>query len=106
MDVPTPGTANSAATANQPPVLTVSGTRSVDEGSTLVLQASATDPDAGQTLRFSLFGAPVGATIDPATGRFSWLTTEADGPGDYVFTVRVIRGEMEHPREATPKPSR
>ncbi|MCC7375888.1 MAG: lamin tail domain-containing protein [Verrucomicrobiales bacterium] len=89
MDVPTPGAANSAATANQPPVLAISGARSVDEGTALDLQASATDPDAGQQLQFSLFGAPAGTTIDAASGRIRWLTTEADGPGEYMFTVRV-----------------
>ncbi|MBL9139337.1 MAG: lamin tail domain-containing protein, partial [Verrucomicrobiales bacterium] len=89
MDVPTPGAANSAATANQPPVLTITGNRSGDEGATFLLQATATDPDANQNLQFSVFGAPAGATLDPATGRFAWTSTETDGPGEFTFTVRV-----------------
>lgn len=89
MDVPTPGAANSAATANQPPVLTVTGDRAGDEGTTFTLQATATDPDIGQQLQFGIFGAPPGATMDPATGRLTWTTSEADGPGEITFTIRV-----------------
>jgi len=51
---------------------------------------SATDPDLPpQALRFSLDGAPEGATIDPVSGTFAWTPSEAQGPGDYTFTVRV-----------------
>ncbi len=32
----------------------------------------ATDPDAGDTVTFSLNGAPLGMTIDPNTGVISW----------------------------------
>ena len=64
----------------------------LDEGDTLTFTATATDPDAGQKLAFSLVGAPAGATIDPATGAFSWATTEADGPDVYAFAVRVTDG--------------
>ena len=32
---------------------------------------------------------PAGATIDPATGVFTWTPTETDGPGSYVFDVVV-----------------
>ena len=50
----------------------------------------ATDPDLpANALTYSLIGAPVGATIDPGTGVFSWTPTEAQGPGIYPFTVRV-----------------
>ena len=55
----------------------------------MAFTVSATDPDAGQTLVFALFGAPPAAQIDSRTGAFSWTTTEADGPGAYAFTVRV-----------------
>ena len=43
----------------------------------------------GDTLTYSLIGAPAGATIDPATGEFSWTPSEAQGPGVYTFTVSV-----------------
>ncbi|MEO5803320.1 MAG: PKD domain-containing protein [Verrucomicrobiota bacterium] len=47
------------------------------------------DLDAG-TLSFSLEpGAPAGASIDPQTGVFSWIPTEAQGPGIYPIAVCV-----------------
>lgn len=62
----------------------------VDEGTTVDLTPIAWDDDLpAQTLTFSMTGAPIGATLDPATGAFSWTTTEADGPGDFSFTLRV-----------------
>jgi PKD repeat protein len=62
----------------------------VNELSTLTFTATATDPDAGQTLTFSLdAGAPAGATINGSTGAFSWTPTEAQGPGTPSITVRV-----------------
>ncbi|MBM3881392.1 MAG: hypothetical protein FJ387_16980, partial [Verrucomicrobia bacterium] len=89
MDVPSPGRPNVFAAANQPPVLAPIGNRLVDEGQRVTFTAGATDPDAGQTLTFSLAGAPAGAAIDPVTGVFSWSTAEADGPGEHTFTVRA-----------------
>jgi hypothetical protein len=86
---PTPGQPNLYATANQPPALAPIGNRAIDEGQTVLFTAIATDPDAGQQLLFSLAGAPDGAVIDPNTGAFSWPTTEANGPGEFAFTVRV-----------------
>ena len=68
--------------ANQPPVLGAIGNRTVAELATLAFTATATDPNAGQTLTFSLeAGAPAGATINGTTGAFSWTPTEAQGPG-------------------------
>lgn len=89
MDVPSPGSVNVFATLNQPPVLEPIGSRTVDEGQTVTFTARAADPDAGQSLTFSLLGAPTGAQIQPGTGVFSWTTTENDGPADHTFTVRV-----------------
>jgi murein DD-endopeptidase MepM/ murein hydrolase activator NlpD len=34
-------------------------------------------------------GAPVGASINPVTGAFSWTPGESDGPGVYPVTIRV-----------------
>ena len=41
-------------------------------------------------LRFSLEDAPVGASIDAATGEFSWTPSEVDGPGVFSFDVVVV----------------
>ena len=74
---------------NQAPVLATIANRSVAEGTTLTFVASATDVDLPQnSLTYSLVSAPAGATIDPATGAFTWTP----GPGDIgarTFSVRV-----------------
>src|SRR5205085_2522336 len=61
-----------------------------DEGGLLTFTATATDPDLpANTLTFSLTGTvPDGASIDAASGVFTWTPTEAQGPGDYTFQVR------------------
>ncbi len=75
---------------NQPPVLATIGDKTVNELATLAFTASATDPDAGQTIAFSLdAGAAPGAGINAATGAFSWTPTEAQGPGSFPVTIRA-----------------
>src|SRR5262249_4245568 len=76
---------------NSPPVLGAIGDQTVDEGSLLTFTATATDPDlATNALTFSLdAGAPTGASIDPATGVFTWTPSEAQGPATYAVTIRV-----------------
>lgn len=76
---------------NQPPQLAPVDNRSVQEGNLLVLTAAASDADLpANHLTFSLdAGAPSGATIDPATGEFTWMPGESAGPGVYSITVRV-----------------
>ncbi len=73
------------------PDLAPIGDRSVAEGVGLSFTAVATDADVpANALRFSLEGAPVGASIDAVTGVFSWTPTEADGPGVFSFDVVVV----------------
>lgn len=75
---------------NLPPVLAPIGDKSVDELTTLVFTATATDPDPNQPHTFSLdAGAPPGASIGPVSGIFSWTPTELQGPGYYTVTVGV-----------------
>jgi hypothetical protein len=76
------------------PVLSgVPASATIPELSPYTFTASATDPDLpAQTLVFSLFGAPAGASINPTTGAFSWTPSEAQGPGTYSFNVRVTDG--------------
>jgi hypothetical protein len=87
----TPRAPNAFASANQAPVLAPIGSRDAMEGESIAFMASATDPDAPpQNLTFQLDpGAPGGAAIDPLTGRFTWATSELDGPGTYRVTIRV-----------------
>ena len=74
---------------NAAPTLNAIGNKSVNEGSLLTFTATATDPNAGQTLTFSLdSGSPAGASITSG-GVFTWTPTEAQGPGDYPVTIRV-----------------
>lgn len=80
-------------TGNIPPnLLGVPVSANINEGESLSFAASANDPDLGQSLTFSLDGAPAAASIDPDTGVFSWTTTEADGPDTFVFNVQVTDG--------------
>ena len=72
------------------PVLDPIADQTVDELSLLTFTATATDPDVGQTLTFSLDpGFPTGATIDPSTGVFNFTPTEDQGPGTLSATIRV-----------------
>lgn len=71
-----------------PPVLAAIGNQPVSEGNTLTFTATATDDGPLANLRYSLIGAPAGASIDPLTGAFSWAPT--DGPVlTATFAVRV-----------------
>ena len=80
---------------NVAPVLGTIGNQTIDELATLTFTAAATDSDIPvQTLAFSLVGAPIDATIDPATGAFSWTPTEAQGPATYTFDVCVSDGAL------------
>lgn len=78
---------------NDDPVLDPIGKKTVQAGKTLEFTASATDEDReafASPLHFSLgASAPDGASINPDTGKFTWPTTEAQGPGEYPITIRV-----------------
>lgn len=72
---------------DQPPVLTLPATTfTCIAGNRLTYTATATDPDTGDTLTFSLANAPAGAAIDPSTGVFIWTPTAV---GTVSFDVTV-----------------
>ena len=76
---------------NEAPVLAAIGDREAAEELGLSFTAAATDADLpANALTFSLEGAPMGASIDAATGVFTWTPTEMQGPGEYTFGVVVI----------------
>jgi outer membrane protein assembly factor BamB len=78
-----------APMANNPPVLAPISHQTITAGETLTLTASATDPDAGQQLAFSLgLGAPDGARIDVLTGLFEWKPSDVQ-TGVHLITVVV-----------------
>ncbi len=68
------------------PVLAAIGNKTVVKNTMLTFTAKATDGDKGQTLKFSLIGAPAGASINATSGVFTWTPTTS---GNYTFKVRV-----------------
>jgi Lamin Tail Domain/CotH kinase protein/Putative Ig domain/PA14 domain/Carbohydrate binding domain len=88
----TPRAANFLFSPNTPPTLALIADKVVDEGSLLSFTCVATDTNVpAQTLAFSLdAGAPTGAGINAANGQFTWKPTEAQGPGVYPVTIRVM----------------
>ena len=68
------------------PVLAQIGNKTVKVDSTLKFKAKATDVDSGQTITYSLIGAPAGAKINKTSGAFTWTPTAA---GTYSFKVRA-----------------
>src|SRR5438132_12291180 len=76
---------------NNAPVLAAIADQVVTQGNTLTFTAQAIDADLPvQTLTYSLHaGAPSGATIDPATGAFSWTPATNEAPSTNRVTIRV-----------------
>ena len=74
---------------NSPPVLDPVGDKSVDETVLLSFTATATDPNLGDSLTFSLEGSPPAGAAITAGGAFTWTPTEAQGAGVYAITIRV-----------------
>lgn len=63
----------------------------VAEGGTLTATISATDPDAGATLTYSLTGAPATASIDASTGALTY-SPGFNEAGTVTFDVNVTDG--------------
>jgi flagellar hook assembly protein FlgD len=78
--------------ANGPPLLAPIGDQAVNEGQTLTLHLTATDPD-GDVLTYSASLLPVGASFEPVTGTFSWIPG-SDQAGTYTVTFTVSDGEL------------
>ena len=75
---------------NDPPSIAPIADQSVSEGTTLQFYVPASDPDLpDDTLTFALLDGPAGATLDAASGLFSFAPTEAQGPGSYVVSLSV-----------------
>ncbi|XUX00031.1 MAG: InlB B-repeat-containing protein [Dehalogenimonas sp.] len=84
---------------NEAPILGAIGNKNANELVSLGFTATATDPDLGASLTFSLADGtsgdvPSGASINSSTGAFSWTPTEAQGPGTYTFDVVVSDGAL------------
>lgn len=68
------------------PVLATIGNKTIAKDSTLKFKAKATDPDSGQTIKYTLIGAPAGAKINPTSGAFTWTPATV---GSFTFKVRA-----------------
>lgn len=80
---------------NTAPVIDSIPDSEVNQLEELTLDITATDADRpiipANRFTFSLVDNPVsGASIDPETGVFTWTPTADDGPGTFLFEVRVV----------------
>jgi hypothetical protein len=77
--------------ANTPPVITQPAPQIVAAENLLTVNIAAQDFDLpAQTLTYSLgAGAPTGATIDSATGKFTWQPTRAQAAQVYQIPIKV-----------------
>jgi VCBS repeat-containing protein len=87
------GTASTTVTitvtaVNDAPAVDPIADQTRPEGTPITFTAAATDPDA-DAITFSLIGAPAGASIDVATGAFTWTPSEPQGPATYTFAVQA-----------------
>ena len=79
---------------NNAPVLAPIGNQSIDELVELTFTATASDSDLpANTLTFGLSGEPLGASIS-TDGDFTYIPTEAQGPGIYPFDVCASDGDL------------
>src|SRR5207247_10980677 len=92
MTTPTPRGTNTIGSVNpHAPSIDPIANRSVTLGQTLSFTVTATDPDVPpQTLTFSLdAGAPLGTSINPSSGLFTWTPAPAQAPATNTIVVRV-----------------
>jgi len=96
------------APPNSAPSLTSPGNKTVDEGQTLAFTLQATDPNAGQTLTYSMSGAPSGATLNSTTGAFSYSpgfdVVPNNAGATQAFTVTFTATDNAAPPLADSKP--
>ncbi|VAW87327.1 hypothetical protein MNBD_GAMMA17-1579 [hydrothermal vent metagenome] len=76
-------------TLNQSPTITSVALLSAAENSPYRYDVDANDPDAGDTLTYSLVSSPVGMSIDSASGLIQWTPVTVD-VGNQSITVRVV----------------
>jgi RHS repeat-associated protein len=87
-DQPYTITVSAPAPTNRPPTITSMAPTTATAGTPYTYTATATDPDAGDVLAYSLPTAPAGMSINPTTGVITWTPTLAQ-IGDHDVTVRV-----------------
>jgi len=78
-------------TANQAPILSVVGDRTVAELGTLALPLTAQDPD-GDPLTYDITNLPAGAVFDPVAGTLTWTPTVFEAGRYDDITVSATDG--------------
>ena len=73
---------------NVRPTLSTISPQNLNEQTTLNINATATDPDTGQSLTYALVSGPSGLNISPA-GAISWTPNEAQGPSSNLIVMQV-----------------
>ncbi|MGH8547581.1 MAG: putative Ig domain-containing protein [Methylococcales bacterium] len=73
---------------NHPPAITSTPPATATEAQLYTYAVSATDPDPGDVLGYSLTTAPTGMTIAPASGLINWTPTSAQ-IGVHTVAVQV-----------------
>ncbi|MBN2006434.1 MAG: putative Ig domain-containing protein, partial [Anaerolineae bacterium] len=91
-------TAPAGETLNFRPVLNGIGSRRVTLGDSVAFALEAFDQDSDDTLTFSAAGIPAGATLNPATGQFSWTPAAA---GTTRITCTVSDGDQTDSERVT-----
>ncbi|MFA5794301.1 MAG: SDR family NAD(P)-dependent oxidoreductase [Candidatus Brocadiia bacterium] len=81
------------------PVLVSPGNQAVDENQLLTFMLSATDPD-GNTIAYSMASVPTGATLDAATGVFSWIPDYTQA-GSYEVAFKATANGMSDTKTVT-----
>ena len=74
---------------NDSPKITSTPDKSAIEGKVYRYKPTATDPDPGDTHRWSLKFAPSGTTLDPSTGEVVWVPGSADAGKSFNFEIEV-----------------
>jgi hypothetical protein len=86
----TPDARTTVTRVNRAPTLEPVPDAVIREGDTWTFQPVAVDPD-GDGLVFSIsLNAPPGLTVNPYTGRTSWVTGEGSGPSSYLLTLQAL----------------
>lgn len=90
-DTVTDGFTWTVTNTNRAPTMDQGPPVSVPEMEQMSLVLSASDPDEayGDSLTYSVSGAPAGLSVNPSTGRITWTPGEAQGPATSSFTARV-----------------
>jgi hypothetical protein len=74
---------------NVRPTLAAIPLQTVDELTQLNVTASATDPDAGQSLTFAPVSVPGGMSINSSTGAIAWTPAQTQSPATNTVLVSV-----------------